>query len=120
MALESDGSAAASQAMGSEWWKTGSTQIHFQQDNPKRSGTKAHERYAKYSIAVTVQAARELGATTADLRADSENGFLVLVDPPGGMSADVGMGEDGTKSSGMTPEAKRSRLEEMRVKLEKS
>ena len=118
--MEGEGAVAASQECDQEWWRIGNTEIHYQEENSKRGGTKAHERYSKYCVASTVQAARDLGATTADLRADWDSGFLVLVNPPVDKQADVGMEEESTLRTGMTPEAKRSRLEEMKVKLEKS
>ena len=71
-------SSGASQESGSEWWKLGHIPVMFQATNPKREWTKAYERYSKYYTARTVQAARDLGATTADLRGDWDSGFLSI------------------------------------------
>eukprot|EP00931_Biecheleriopsis_adriatica_P104372 TRINITY_DN79056_c0_g1_i1.p1 TRINITY_DN79056_c0_g1~~TRINITY_DN79056_c0_g1_i1.p1 ORF type:complete len:303 (+),score=62.43 TRINITY_DN79056_c0_g1_i1:36-944(+) len=53
-----------------------STRIRFKQDNPKRSGSAAHERYEKYKVATTVAEAVELGAWTGDLSHDQKQGYL--------------------------------------------
>lgn len=50
----------------------------FQQDNPKKAGTKAHSRYEQYKHAKTVDEATRLGATKPDLTNDHKFGYLVL------------------------------------------
>lgn len=49
--------------------------IVFVQENPKRSGTKAHERYEGYKAATTVDEALRFGAVRADISNDSKAGF---------------------------------------------
>jgi hypothetical protein len=48
--------------------------------NPKRVGSKAHERYAEYEHTTTVGEYLEAGGLKADLRFDQSKGYLELVD----------------------------------------
>jgi len=50
--------------------------IFFALANPKRKGSKAHDRYSKYCSARTVREALNLGAFQADLSWDFHRGFL--------------------------------------------
>ena len=52
------------------------TKINFKKQNPKKEGTKAHEKYEKYKSATTIGKALELGATMRDLQNDFEKGFV--------------------------------------------
>eukprot|EP00440_Ansanella_granifera_P002899 gb/GFBE01003165.1/.p1 GENE.gb/GFBE01003165.1/~~gb/GFBE01003165.1/.p1 ORF type:complete len:347 (+),score=81.16 gb/GFBE01003165.1/:1-1041(+) len=56
------------------------TRISFRSENPKRSGTKAHERYEQYKTATTVAEAIRLGASRGDVSNDVKQGFCTLVD----------------------------------------
>jgi ubiquitin-protein ligase len=56
------------------------TPILFRQDNPKRSGTKAFERYELYKSAKTVGEAIKLGAQRADVANDLKQGACALAD----------------------------------------
>ncbi len=47
-------------------------------ENPKRKGSQAHGRFAKYMKAKTVAEYMKLGGTRADLRYDESKGFLTL------------------------------------------
>jgi len=49
--------------------------IKFQQDNPKRRGSQAHDRYEKYKSAVTPKEALGLGAVKGDVPNDIKKGF---------------------------------------------
>ena len=49
--------------------------ISFVTSNPKRKGSKAAARFAKYCKATTVAQAVKLGALRADVIYDSEHGF---------------------------------------------
>ena len=49
--------------------------ILFIENNPKRQGTKSHERYECYKHATTIGMALECGMTTADLKYDLSQGF---------------------------------------------
>jgi hypothetical protein len=44
--------------------------------NPKRSGTSAHDRFAKYRDGMTVADALRVGVTRGDLSWDQERGFV--------------------------------------------
>eukprot|EP00443_Scrippsiella_acuminata_P074926 CAMPEP_0115555180 /NCGR_PEP_ID=MMETSP0271-20121206/97689_1 /TAXON_ID=71861 /ORGANISM="Scrippsiella trochoidea, Strain CCMP3099" /LENGTH=59 /DNA_ID=CAMNT_0002988955 /DNA_START=15 /DNA_END=191 /DNA_ORIENTATION=- len=46
------------------------TVLAFRQDNPKRSGTKAHERYEQYKAAKSVAEALRMGALRPDITND--------------------------------------------------
>jgi len=48
--------------------------------NPKRAGSKAHERYAAYAESHTVGEYLDNGGLKADLRYDAGKGFLTLLD----------------------------------------
>lgn len=52
----------------------------FKQENPKRSGTKAHERYEKYKAAKTVEEALALGASRGDITNDIKAGICSQLD----------------------------------------
>ncbi len=54
------------------------TPITFQPDNPHRGGTAAYARYDLYKGAQSVGAARELGATSQDLKGDLEKEYARL------------------------------------------
>jgi len=54
-------------------------EITFVQENPKRAGTKAHERYEKYKMAKTVEEAVRSGALRADVTNDMKMGFCKAV-----------------------------------------
>ena len=58
--------------------KNGNTQIQFAQENPKKSGSKAWERYEAYKGATTIAQASEKKAGWQDLTADFEKGFLKI------------------------------------------
>ena len=70
---------SGSQECGSEWWNLGFVPVRFQMDNPKQNPSKAFTNYDSYKRATTVGQARELGATTADLKNDYRSGFLTLI-----------------------------------------
>ncbi len=58
---------------------TNETKITFtRKDNPKREGSKAHARFAKYMKAKTVGEYFELGGTKGDLKYDSEKEFIQI------------------------------------------
>jgi len=46
--------------------------------NPKREGSKAHERFAKYVDGQTVKQALDAGVLTADLVYDATHGFIKI------------------------------------------
>ena len=55
--------------------------ISYVRENPKRKGSKSHERYGNYCGASTVQEALERGAVggrKGDLVHDQEHGFLTI------------------------------------------
>ena len=52
--------------------------LTFQAANPKRQRTCAWSRYERYKVATTVGHARELGATSEDLRHDTQRGFATV------------------------------------------
>jgi len=54
------------------------TKIEYIDRNPKRKGSKAHARFQKYMTAKTVAKFLELGGLKADLRYDSEKGFVEI------------------------------------------
>jgi hypothetical protein len=49
--------------------------------NPKRPGTKAHERFALYEVGKTVRQLLEAGLTVADIKWDTDRGYVSLVAP---------------------------------------
>lgn len=60
------------------------TQISFCAENPKRAGTKAHERYERYKLAKTVAEAIEFGASRSDITADIKNGYCTKLEQSNG------------------------------------
>ena len=50
-------------------------------ENPKKLGSKARERFAKYKMGMTRQQALDAGLTGGDLRWDVEHRFIRLVSP---------------------------------------
>ena len=57
--------------------------IVLQQNNPKKAGTKAWERFEKYKHATTIGEANQKGANWQDMSSDFEKGFLRFVDGHG-------------------------------------
>jgi len=56
-----------------------STKVTFTvKGNPKREGSKAHARFAKYMSARTVEEYMELGGTKGDLKYDQEKEFIAV------------------------------------------
>ena len=55
------------------------SKIEYVANNPKRKGSKAHTRFAKYMAAKTVAEFLKLGGLKADLRYDSDHGFLKIL-----------------------------------------
>jgi hypothetical protein len=53
--------------------------IQLLKENPKRSGTKAHERFALYESGMKVTEFLKLGGTKNDLRHDTERHFIKIV-----------------------------------------
>lgn len=49
--------------------------------NPKKVGSASHARYALYKVGMTVSQFVAAGGTTADVKWDTEKGFVVLGDP---------------------------------------
>ena len=60
--------------------------IVLQQNNPKKAGTKAWDRFEKYKHATTIREANENGANWQDVSSDFEKGFLRFVDGHGGQN----------------------------------
>lgn len=54
------------------------TKLAYIDRNPKRKGSKAHSRFEAYMKAKTVKQFLELGGLKADLRYDSEKGFVEI------------------------------------------
>mmetsp|Transcript_61919 Transcript_61919/g.136119 ORF Transcript_61919/g.136119 Transcript_61919/m.136119 type:complete len:410 (+) Transcript_61919:81-1310(+) len=54
--------------------------VAFRQENPKRKGTKSHDRYEKYKVATTVAEAIRLGAVRGDIQNDVKQGFCCVAD----------------------------------------
>lgn len=48
------------------------------QPNPKKPGSASYERYSLYKDGMTVSEARALGVTNADMKWDSERGYVVI------------------------------------------
>ena len=48
--------------------------------NPKRPGSKAHQRYATYADSKTIKEYLDNGGLKADLRYDADKGFLKVID----------------------------------------
>ena len=59
--------------------KSPETAISIQQENPKKQGTKAHERFEKYMGAETIGDAISKGANWQDLSGDFEKGYLKMI-----------------------------------------
>jgi hypothetical protein len=53
--------------------------IQLLKENPKRSGTKAYERFALYQSGMKVTEFLKLGGTKNDLRHDTERHFIKIV-----------------------------------------
>jgi hypothetical protein len=80
------------------------TAIRLQQENPKRAGAKAHDRYQKYKKAKTVEEALGLGAYKGDLLFDLKAGFLTLVnDSSGAKSQSSGSGSGSGSGASAAP-----------------
>lgn len=47
-------------------------------NNPKRAGSKSGERFAKYKAGMTLEAAVEAGVSPADIKWDSDHGFITI------------------------------------------
>ena len=60
--------------------KTNETTISFRDENPKKPGSKAWERFEKYKKAKTIGEATTLGAQWQDISADFEKEFLTFAD----------------------------------------
>ena len=58
--------------------KSPETGITIQQENPKKPGTKAHERFEKYKGAEAIGDAMSKGANWQDLSGDFEKVFLKM------------------------------------------
>ena len=56
--------------------KENSTVISFQNGNPKKAGTKAHERFEKYKHSTTIGDAMFNGANWQDLSSDFEKNYM--------------------------------------------
>lgn len=50
--------------------------------NPKRKGSKSYDRFAHYKNGMTVEAAVKAGVTYADLKWDTEHGFVAVNETP--------------------------------------
>ena len=61
----------------------------YQQDNPKRPGSKSAERYERYKLATTLEDALSRGASRDDVRWDYKRGFLRIPDPDAGGQGQV-------------------------------
>lgn len=68
---------------------TDDTRISFKPENPKKAGSKAHERYQQYKTASTVAEAIRLKATRADLTNDVKQGFCTILDADSQPRADA-------------------------------
>jgi len=54
------------------------TVLKYQESNPKRAGSKAHQRFEIYMKAKTVAEFLKLGGLKADLRYDADKGFVEI------------------------------------------
>lgn len=52
------------------------------ESNPKRKGSKSYDRFAHYKNGMTVDAAIKAGVLYADLKWDSEHGFIAVNETP--------------------------------------
>ena len=59
-------SSGLSQGSGAEFWNIDAARIVFVQENPKKNGSKAYEKYEAYKSAGTIGAARAAGASTTE------------------------------------------------------
>ena len=53
--------------------------IKFNEENPKREGSMAHQRYEQYKYSKTLTEAREMGMLDADFKYDKWKGFVEIV-----------------------------------------
>lgn len=60
--------------------KNGATSISIQAENPKKTGSKAWERFEKYKHATTIAEAMGKSANWQDLSGDFEKGYMKIVD----------------------------------------
>lgn len=49
--------------------------------NPKKVGSSSHDRYAKWAVGLTVSECIAAGLTMADVKWDTERGFVTIADP---------------------------------------
>ena len=49
--------------------------------NPRRPGTDCGTRFVSYKDGMTVSEARAAGLTAADVRSDSDEGYIVVTEP---------------------------------------
>lgn len=68
----------ADKAFGKRDTNRGRTITLLKPENPKRPGTKAHDRYALYKDGMTVGAFLDAGGTSGDLAHDQAHGFIKL------------------------------------------
>lgn len=52
------------------------------ESNPKRKGSKSYDRFAHYKNGMTVEASVKAGVLYADLKWDSEHGFIAVNETP--------------------------------------
>ena len=69
------------------WFNHPNVAIVFQNENPKKTGSKAFALYDKYKFARTVAEAKFAGALNADLKNDFDKGFLTMA--PGASAPDA-------------------------------
>ena len=93
--------------------KNGSTQIQFAQENPKKPGSKAWDRYEAYKGTTTIAQATENKAGWQDLTADFEKGFLKIM-----QEMDVDTAQSSTKRP--APEGTPDREAQARTKAQAS
>ena len=93
--------------------KNGSTQIQFAQENPKKPGSKAWDRYEAYKGTTTIAQATENKAGWQDLTADFEKGFLKIM-----QEMDVDTAQGSTKRP--APEGTPDREAQARTKAQAS
>ena len=67
-------------APNDDWHHQSDLLIRFVDENPKKNGTKAFEKYERYKVAATVGHARELGASGTDLQFDYKRKYLTILD----------------------------------------
>lgn len=85
--------------------------VSWSKTNPKKVGSKAHERYDKYKKATTLKKARELGATREDLIFDGDRGFMKVIGeakPPERLVALKKKNPSKSRQRGSTPERART------------